>query len=156
MLSHGVTAIIGQTMPDAYITSNCTVEMISEKSYEDFLLEPDIRLSAAFKPFGIHHCGQTMEHVIQGYARIKDMVFAEVGAGSDIDRVRQILPNTFLNLRYSPVKLKTASNKEIAGDIKAMSYSAGSLYSISCVGIDSETEDHRVEAFINHVKDINR
>lgn len=155
VLSHGVTAITKQTIPDVYITSNCTVEMISEKSYEDFILEPDIKLSSVFKPFGVHHCGQTMEHVIQGYARIKGLAFAEVGAGSDIYRVRQTLPKTFLNLRYSPVKLKTASDNEIAGDIEAMSNCAGSLYSISCVGIDSETEDHRVEAFIKYVKDAN-
>ena len=156
VLSHGVTAITKQTIPDVYITSNCTVEMISEKSYKDFILASDIKLSSVFKPFGMHHCGQTMEHVIQGYAKIKDMVFAEVGAGSDIYRVRQTLPKTFLNLRYSPVKIKTASDNEIARDIEAMSDCVGSLYSISCVGIDSETEDHQVEAFIKCVKDINR
>lgn len=156
VLSHGVTAITSQTRPDVYVTSNCTVEMISQKYYEDFLLEPDIKLSEHFKPFGIHHCGQTMEHVIGGYAKVKDLAFAEVGAGSDISRVRQTLPQTWLNLRYSPVKIKTASDNEIAADIEAMSNSAGKLFSMSCVGIDSETEDHRVETFITCVKDLKR
>ena len=155
VLSHGVTAITKKTIPDVYVTSNCTVEMISEKIYECFLLESDIRLSSVFKPFGIHHCGQTMEHVCNAYAKIKNLSFAEVGAGSDINRVRQILSNTFINLRYSPVRLKIASDKEIAEDVEAISNSAGSIFSISCVGIDSETEDHRVESLIKHVRDIN-
>ncbi|KLU60686.1 hypothetical protein CEB3_c30690 [Peptococcaceae bacterium CEB3] len=154
VMSHGVTAITRQTMPGVYVTSNCTVEMVSQKIYEDFLLEPDILLSSYFRPFGIHHCGQTMEHVVEGYAKVKNLEFAEVGAGSDVAKVRQALPNTLLNLRYSPVKLKTASADAIARDIAAMAVGAGRLYSISCVGIDSETEDHRIEAFINCVRDL--
>jgi uroporphyrinogen-III decarboxylase len=156
VLSHGVTAITSKTMPNAYVTSNCTVEMVSQKTYEKFLLEPDIKLAKYFKPFGIHHCGQSMEHVIEGYAKVENLVFAEVGAGSDIARVRQTLPQTWLNLRYSPVKIMTASDHEIATDIEAMSKSAGKLYSMSCVGIDSETEDQRVETFITCVKNLKR
>lgn len=154
VLSHGVTAITNQTMPNVYVTSNCTVEMISQKSYEKFLLEPDIKLAKHFKPFGIHHCGQSMEHVVEGYVKVKDLLFAEVGAGSDISKVRATLPETWLNLRYSPVKLKTASDHEIAAEIETMSNSAGKLYSMSCVGIDSETSDQRVETFMTCVKNL--
>lgn len=152
--SHGVTAITGLVMPDVYLTSNCTVEMISNDIYEEFLLQADNQLSQEFKPFGIHHCGKSMEHVIDGYKRVKGLKFAEVGAGSNIAAVRQALPGVFLNLRYSPVKIKTASENEIVTDIENMARATGELYSISCVGIDSEVNDQQVKNFINCVKSI--
>lgn len=117
-------------MPDVYLTSNCTVEMISRKIYEDFLLPADIKLAEEFKPFGIHHCGQTMEHVADGYKKVKILAFAEVGAGSDILKVRQALPGVFLNLRYSPVKIKTATQSELMHELEEMAAAAGVLFSI--------------------------
>jgi hypothetical protein len=151
-LSHGVTAITAKTMPDVYLTSNCTVEMISQDLYEEFLLPFDQQLANAFQPFGVHHCGKTMEHVVAGYAKIDSLAFAEVGAGSDIAKVRQSLPKTFLNLRYSPVRLKTVMKTELAHEVAAMAKAAVDNFSISCVGIDAETDDAQVRSLIESVK----
>lgn len=148
VLSHGVTAITAKVMPNVYLTSNCTVEMISQEHYEEFLLEYDIRLGKAFQPFGIHHCGQTMEHVVKGYAKVEALAFAEVGSGSDIKMVRKALPDVFLNLRYSPIALKNATEDEMMQTLKKMACAAGSKFSISCVGIDDETDDMQVEMFL--------
>lgn len=156
VLSHGVTAITSKVMPEVYVTSNCSVEMVSLDNYEEFLLEPDTRLASVFRPFGIHHCGQTMEHVSQGYAKIPGLEFAEVGAGSDIAKVRENLPETFLNLRYSPVKLRTATKEEIYSDVQSMAQAAEHSFSISCVGIDAQTDDEKVEYFLQAVSDLNK
>ena len=152
--SHGVTAITRLVMPEVYLTSNCTVEMISNDIYEEFLLPSDIQLSQEFKPFGIHHCGKSMEHVVEGYKKVKGLKFAEVGAGSNISEVRLALPEIFLNLRYSPVKIKTATENEVMTDIENMAKAAVHQYSISCVGIDSEVEDEKVRNFIQCVQSI--
>ena len=154
LLSGGVTGIILKTMPDAYITSNCTVEMISNDCYEEFLLEYDNKLSAAFQPFGVHHCGQTMEHVVNGYSRIDRLSFAEVGAGSDIKKVREALPDIFLNLRYSPVTLKNAKEDGMMETLWGMVSDAGDKFSVSCVGIDGETEDSQVELFLQCAQNV--
>lgn len=146
--SHGVTAIVRKVMPFVYLTSNCTVEMISQDIYEDFLLEADIMLASEFKPFGIHHCGKTMEHVAEGYKKVEGLAFAEVGAGSDVLKVRQSLPGVFLNLRYSPVRIKDATESEMMEELSKMAAAAGRLFSISCVGIDSDTEDKQIKQFI--------
>jgi hypothetical protein len=151
-LSHGVTAITAKTMPDIYLTSNCTVEMISQDLYDEFLLPFDQQLASAFQPFGVHHCGKTMEHVVAGYAKINNLAFAEVGAGSDIAKVRRFLPRTFLNLRYSPVRLKTVTKMELAFEVAEMAKAAVDNFSISCVGIDAETEDLQVRNLIESVK----
>lgn len=156
VMSHGVTAITAKVMPDVYVTSNCTIEMISEENYEEFILAPDQQLASIFRPFGIHHCGKTMEHVANAYAKVENLDFAEVGAGSDVEKVRKALPEVFLNLRYSPVKLITATEEELQSEIGAMAKAAGSSYSISCVGIDAETDDRQVEKFLNCVNNLNK
>ena len=79
-VSGGVTAIVRQTVPECYLTSNCSVEMISNDLYEEFLLKFDQELADAFGNFGIHHCGKSMEHVVEGYSKVKGLTFAEVGA----------------------------------------------------------------------------
>lgn len=151
VMSHGVTAITRKVMPDVYLTSNCSVEMISQGNYEDFLLQADRRLAEEFKPFGIHHCGKTMEHVAEGYKKVKDLAFAEVGAGSDVLKVRQALPGVFLNLRYSPVRIKTATKEEMTQELQRMAKAAGTRFSVSCVGIDADTEDQQIKQFITCV-----
>lgn len=144
-LSGGVTAIVEKTMPDIYLTSNCSVEMVSNDLYEEFLLPKDQILAKEFPQFGVHHCGQTMEHVVDGYAQIPELKFAEVGAGSDIQAVRQKLPNVFLNARYSPARLMNASKEEVAAEVQALAKYADS---ISCVGMDASVTDEQVLNFL--------
>ena len=147
-VSGGVTAIVKQTVPDCYLTSNCSVEMISNDLYEEFLLEFDNKLAEAFPCFGIHHCGQTMEHVAEGYAKVNNLKFAEVGAGSDLLAVRKALPGVFLNARFSPVSLKDDSPEEIMEKTKELIAKCDANMSISCVGIDAGVENSKIEAFL--------
>ena len=154
-LSAGVTAIVKQTVPDMYLTSNCTVEMISLDTYNSFLAQYDQRMAEAFGSFGIHHCGQTMEHVVEGYKNIKNLKFAEVGAFSDIAYVREQLRHIHLNLRYSPVKLKDVQKDTLHQEIHAMLELGKPLdqLSISCVGIDSLVTDEQIKNFLGCCKE---
>lgn len=157
VISAGVTAITKQTVPDCYLTSNCSVEMISNDLYEEFLLKHDQRLADAFGSFGIHHCGQTMEHVVEGYSKIRGLTFAEVGAGSDLAAVRAKLPDVFLNARFSPAMLLEASKEEITAQVqrlKAAGDNGSGRLSISCVGIDQNVSDDKICAFLNACKNI--
>ncbi len=151
-MSGGVTAITNYLdFPSLYVHSNCSVEMISLDSYRDFLLDYDIRLSQEFQPYGIHHCGQSMEHVVEGYAEVPGMSFAEVGAGSNVEAVRKSLPDCWLNLRYSPVKLAEVSKEELAKDLNQMIGDAGGTdapVSVSCVGIDKSVSDEQISCFL--------
>ena len=138
-------------MPDCYLTSNCSAEMISNDLYTKFVLPLDQRLTDTFGSFGIHHCGKTMEHVAQGYSKVKGLTFAEVGAGSDLAYVRSVFPTLPLNARYSAVNLKHESREEIEANVRIL-YTSGKgeegHLSISCVGIDSNTPDENVRWFL--------
>lgn len=156
-ISGGVTGIVRQVQPECYLTSNCSVEMISNQLYEEFLLEWDQKLADTFGSFGVHHCGGTMEHVAGGYAKIQGLTFAEVGAGSDIRAVREKLPGIWLNTRFSPVELKTASEAEIQDKVNALVRDGAGKdkrISVSCVGIDAGVSDTQVEAFLKACKNI--
>lgn len=156
-ISGGVTAVVNQTVPDCYLTSNCSVEMISNDLYEQFLLKYDQKLADAFGSFGIHHCGQTMEHVVEGYKKVKGLTFAEVGAGSDMAAVRNALPNVHLNARVSPVKLMTGSEDDIRDEVRRLKEQGDNnkgLFSISCVGIDQSVSDEKICAFLKACKEI--
>lgn len=155
-VSGGVTAIVNQTCPEVYLTSNCSVEMVSQRVYEDFLLPYDSQLARAFPPFGVHHCGATMEHVVKSYAKLPNLAFAEVGAGSDIAAVRAALPGVFLNLRFSPVALRTATEDALRAQLQAMVEAAGKQRcSVSCVGIDAEVSAETVRAFLRAAQALN-
>lgn len=151
-ISGGVTAIVRQTVPGCYLTSNCSVEMVSQAQYEEFLLPYDIELANAFGSYGIHHCGQTMEHVVEGYAKVPHLYFAEVGAGSDIAAVRRVLPETYLNARVSPAALATMSDDETQAEVRRLYEggrdAAGEHLSISCVGIDKNMPDENIRSFL--------
>lgn len=91
-----------------------------------------------FQHFAVHHCGKTMEHVVDGYSKLKGLEFAEVGAFSDLKTVRQKLPGIFLNARYSPVRLMKASESEIHEEVAALArdgHENGKNLSISCVAL---------------------
>ncbi len=149
--SGGVTSIVRKVQPECYLTSNCSVEMISNAIYEEFLLPEDQRLAHEFGNFGVHHCGGTMEHVADGYAKLRGLTFAEVGAGSDIKAVREKLPSVWLNARFSPVELNGASEEEIRARVQSLVESGSTengLLSVSCVGIDANVTDQKVEYFL--------
>lgn len=150
-ISGGVTAIVRKVSPDVYLTSNCSVEMISNEMYEKFLLPCDRRMAEAFGSFGVHHCGGTMEHVVEGYQKIPNLEFAEVGAFSDLALVRSRLPGVFLNARYSPARLLEATEEEMIREVQALAAAGqenGGLLSVSCVGIDQNATDNKIRSFL--------
>ena len=155
--SGGVTAIVRKVCPNCYVTSNCSVEMISQQLYETFLLEFDKALASHFGLFGIHHCGGTMEHIVNAYARVgAKLIFAEVGAGSNVAAVRHALPHVFLNARYSPVALYRQTATEIEIQVENLFKSGQKMnrdaFSISCVGIDDQISDKAICCFLSACK----
>lgn len=155
-LSAGVTNILKHVRPQNYCTSNCSVEMVSQDIYEEFLLEYDNRLADAFTDFGIHHCGKTMEHVVNGYAKVHNLKFVEVGAFSDLAAVAAALPaDMMINARYSPVRLMQASEDEIRAELAEMvRIVPEKRLSISCVGIDRDCPEDKIDMFLQACKEL--
>lgn len=155
-LSAGVSNIVKSVLPDVVLHSNCSVEMISEETYTEWLLPFECKLAEEFPVYGIHHCGQSMEHVIHGYAKVPNLCFVEVGAFSDLAAVVAALNSKVLvNARYSPVRLATASDSELRQELSdIVRILPDRRLSISCVGIDSSVPDERVRQFCAYCKEL--
>jgi len=142
-------------LPEVLLHSNCSVEMISEQNYIDWLLPYEKKLAEEFPIYGIHHCGQTMEHVVNGYAKVPNLRFVEVGAFSNLAAVAAALDQTVLiNARYSPVRLKEATDAELHAELKEIRRIVpGERLSISCVGIDASVPDERIAQFCSYCRE---
>ena len=158
-ISTGVSSILGKTAPQAYLTSNCTVDMISADLYETYLMPYDIQLAEHFGVFAVHHCGMHCERFAPLYRKPPNLVWLEAGAHSDFHAVRSACENSWLNLRYSPQNLLCESIPEIQENVRSQFSSASfekrnDFTSMSCVGIDVNTPDQNVIAFCRAIQDI--
>ncbi|MBI4242552.1 MAG: hypothetical protein HY606_00540 [Planctomycetes bacterium] len=131
-----------------YTTSNCTVDLVSNEIYEEFLLRYDSILGEEFKNLGIHHCG-IVDKSMPGYQRVKNLKFLEAGWGSDIRKAREGLPNLQMNCRYGPVRIQGVSAKQVEDDIRKLIESGAP--SISVVGVDTKTPDENIRVMFNTV-----
>jgi len=155
-ISGGVSNICKNVLPEVVLHSNCSVEMISQQTYEQWLLPYEIKLAEEFPVYGIHHCGQSMEHVVEGYAKTPNLRLVEVGAFSDLEACVRALPETTLiNARYSPVRLAQVTEQELYRELKTMTeILPGKRLSISCVGIDDSVSDERILQFCSFCREL--
>lgn len=131
-----------------YCVPNCTAVQISGESYEQFCLPYDNKLAEACYPFGIHHCGG-MDHVVEQYAKVKNLAFVEAGFGTDFARARRILgPKVAFNARLSPVMMHNETPDVVTAAVRD-AIDQGAPYqnfSIDTVGLTHGVPDENVRA----------
>ncbi len=132
-----------------FLSSNCSVQMISPALYEKTLLEHECRLAARLRPWGIHHCGDNLHLFTRYYART-GAVFYDVGWGSAVARCAAALPGAFLNLRLSPVRALQVGAAEMREDAERLLASAGRKDNLGlcCINMDHGTPEANVLAMI--------
>lgn len=140
--------------PRIHIESNCSVQMISPAVYRHCLLPWHVRLAQRRAPFGIHHCGDNLQTFAPAYAETH-AVFYDVGWGSDVARCSAALPDAFLNLRLSPVRLLQGTAEEARNDALTLLKAAGrtSKVGLCCINMDHGTPDENVRAVFAAARD---
>jgi hypothetical protein len=133
--------------PRLFIHANCSVQMISPRSYRALHLPVEQRMASRIRPFGIHHCGDNMHRVAAAYAEL-GIAFADVGWGSDVTACRTALPGAFLNLRLSPIRMLQCTPAEMAADAEGLLQAAGPLDQVGlcCINMDYGTPDENILA----------
>lgn len=141
-----VNRSVEQVEPSINLHSNCSVQMISNETYESFLLPSDIELSRHLQPYGIHHCGNNMHTVAEGYAKVREACFFDVGWGADIAYCRECLPDAFFNVRLSPVRIRECTPDDVEADLAGLLEHAGDLSNVGvcCINMDYGTPDENV------------
>jgi hypothetical protein len=127
--------------------------MISPKSYRELQLPIEQKMAERLQPFGIHHCGDNMQRVAVEYARLP-LAYCEVGWDSDVARVREAMPNIFLNLRLSPIRMLQCTPQEVAEDTEALLRAAGPLEKtgVCCINLDYGTPDDNLFAVFDVIR----
>ncbi|MFC2081493.1 hypothetical protein ACFLR8_04715 [Bacteroidota bacterium] len=139
-----------------FLHSECSHTMISSEDYEKFLLPFDVEWSQKYRPFGIHYCGEDPHRHAQSFAKIPHLDFLDVGWGGDIKTLRKHLPDTFFNLRLSPVEIKKQSDEELREIITRLVHESGNPYltGVCCINMDDEAEDDKIDTIFETVNDL--
>lgn len=154
--SISVNRVVDSLEKPVFLHSECTHTMISEEDYRRFLLPIDIRWSQSMRPFGIHHCGPDTHRFAACYAEIPHLDFLDVGWGSDVKMLRQYLPNTFLNIRLSPVEILRQTEQEIHDTICRLVFESGKpeLTGVCCINMDKDVEDSKISTIFKTVQEL--
>ena len=139
-----------------YLHSECSHTMISTEDYEKFLLPFDIEWSKKKRPFGVHYCGDDPHRHAESFAKIPHLDFLDVGWGGDVKTLRKYLPNTFLNIRLSPVKLGEQSTDEIREIVTRLVTESGNPYltGVCCINMDDKVSDEKITTIFETVEDL--
>ncbi len=138
--------------------SECTHTMISEKHYEEFLLKYDVEWSRRYKAFGVHYCGPDPHRYAKSYAKIPRLYFVDVGAGGDARVLRDHLPQTFLNMRLDPVRLREETPEQIRQIVHDLAEASRkpTLTGICCINMDDTVSDPQIGAIFDAVSELRR
>lgn len=139
-----------------FLHSECSHTMISVPDYEDLLLDFDVEWSRQNRPFGIHYCGSDPHRFAGSFSKIPHLDFLDVGWGGDVKELRRFLPDTFFNLRLSPVEIRSQTPDEIHQNIRRLVNDSGNpcLTGVCCINMDDSAEDEKVEAIFKSVEEI--
>jgi hypothetical protein len=141
-----------------FLHSECTHTMVSVAHYEEFLLPFDIAWSRCRQPFGIHYCGPDPHRFAAAYAKVPRLDFLDVGWGGDLRILRQHLPNTFLNIRLSPVEIVNQTPEQIGSTVRRLARDSGNpaLTGICCINMDHRVSDAQVAAIFEAAAELRR
>ena len=155
--SISVNRVVRHFTSPVLLHSECSHTMISEEDYETYLLPFDIKWSQ-HRPFGIHYCGADPHRMAASFAKIPNLDFLDVGWGGDVKILRRHLPNTFLNIRLSPVEIARQSNDEIRETINRLVKESDNPYltGICCINMDDGVSDDRIETIFSTVQDLKK
>ncbi len=136
-----------------FLHANCSVQMISPRSYREMQLPIEQKMTRRIQPYGIHHCGDNLHLHAKAYAHLP-LTFMDVGWGSEVAECRRALPQVFLNLRLSPIRMLTCSPQEIASDTRKLLEAAAplELAGVCCINMDYGTPDENIFAMFEVVE----
>jgi hypothetical protein len=137
-----------------HLHSECSNVMISTDVYERFFLPFDVEWSLKYRPYGIHHCGQDPHRFAASYAKTPHLDFLDLGWGGDVATLRRHLPNTFLNIRLSPVGIVEQTPDEIRTAVRRLVRESANPYltGVCCINMDDQVRDDQVAAIFEEVE----
>jgi hypothetical protein len=141
-----------------FLHSECALTMISTAHYEQFIMDIDGAWSERHRPFGIHYCGADLHRFASTFAKLPHLDFLDVGWGGDLRALRRQLPETFLNIRLSPVEIVDQSVVEIRQIVidRVTDSDNPHLTGVCCINMDDRVTDDRIRAIFEAAAEMRR
>ncbi len=141
-----------------FLHSECALTMISTAHYEQFIMDIDGAWSDRHRPFGVHYCGADPHRFADALAKLPHLDFLDVGWGGDLRALRRRLPETFLNIRLSPVEIVSQSVEEIRQIVVDRVSASNNPYltGICCINMDDRVTDDKIRAIYEAAADMRK
>jgi len=141
-----------------FLHCECANVMISVDDWERFFMEFDVHWSREYRPFGIHYCGKDPHRYAEAFSRLPHLDFLDVGWGGDVAKLRRHLPDTFLNLRLSPVEIVQQSPEDIRRTVRRLVEESGNpwLTGVCAINMDQHVRDEQITAILEEVELLRR
>ena len=159
----GTTSITGNRnvrhiAEPVFLHCECANVMISTADWEQFFMRFDVEWSRRYRPFGIHYCGKDPHRYAASFAKLPHLDFLDVGWGGDVAVLRKHLPDTFLNLRLSPVDIVHQTPDEIRQTVRRLVHESANpwLTGVCCINMDQNVRDEQIAAIFEEVADAPR
>lgn len=123
--------------------SNCMVNMLSPRHYENFQLPFDSRMAEAFRMIGVHNCAWNADPYLDHYASLRNVAYIDMGMDSDLAKARELFPKGRRAIMYLPGDTKSKSLAEIRDDLAGIARRYGPCDMVFS-DIDAGTPDSRV------------
>jgi hypothetical protein len=93
-----------------------------------------------------------------GFARIPHLDFLDLGWGGNVKELRTWLPDTFLNIRLSPVEMARFTPDEVRQTITRLVHESGNpcLTGICCINMDTTVSDANITAIFETAEELRR
>jgi len=156
--SISVNRTVRHIKPPLFVHSECSHTMISCQDYEKFLMDIDARWSREHRPFGVHYCGTDPHRYAESFAKLPHLDFLDVGWGGNVRELRKRLPNTFLNVRLSPVEMVHHSASEVRQTVVRLVKESDNPYltGVCCVNMDANVPDENITAIFETVEELRK
>jgi hypothetical protein len=123
--------------------SNCLVNLVSPRIYQELLLPFDQQLAAVYGCIGIHNCAWNATPYLESYVQIRGLAYLDMGLKSDLAKARQLFPDTRRALMYTPMDAVNKSIAELDADCARIFRDLGPC-DLVVADLDAGTADSRV------------
>ena len=134
-----------------FTISNCLVNMVSPKLYQELLLPWDQLIAEKFSCLGIHNCAWSATPYLSDYAQIPKVAYIDMGIDSDLSRARELFADSRRALMYTPMDLTNKPLSEVEKDLSKIATEYGPC-DLVLADIDAGMSDERVCAVLEKCK----
>jgi len=136
-----------------FTVSNCIVNMLSPELYNEFILPFDQKIAKAFDTIGIHNCAWSATPYLDDYAQVPKVGYIDMGMDSDLEKAKQLFPETRRAIMYTPMDVASKTTEQIRNDMELIAKKYGPC-DIVAADIENGTPDEKVMELIKICKDI--